>query len=216
MKLTSITRRLHDAAGRWEKRNARIRNARKAARVYERFPHPVRLHVGCATVLLNGWINTDYYDGVGEFAWDANDPYPLPAASCQFIYNEHFFEHLPRETGARFLTDAYRLLIPDGVLRVATPSLEEIARQYGSSEWREQSWLKLPHNSGIATPCEMVNTAMRAWGHTWIYDHEELHRYMETAGFRTIRYCRRGESEVPELRGLETREDSLLICEAVR
>jgi predicted SAM-dependent methyltransferase len=60
----------------------------------------------------------------------------------------------------------------------------------------------------------MVNIFFRWWGHQWIYDTEEFHRRLEEAGFSRFRNMPWGQSNIPEFVGLETRKDSLLICEA--
>lgn len=59
----------------------------------------------------------------------------------------------------------------------------------------------------------MLNIAFRWWGHQWLYDQEELHSRLWEAGFSIIRDVEWVNSDIPELRNLETRKDSLLICE---
>jgi predicted SAM-dependent methyltransferase len=56
------------------------------------------------------------------------------------------------------------------------PSLEAVVEKSRSVDWRGQDWRVLPENTHIQTRCEMQNTALRAWGHQWVYDREELHR----------------------------------------
>jgi predicted SAM-dependent methyltransferase len=53
-----------------------------------------------------------------------NTTLPFAAESVTLIYSEHMLEHLPAHTGARVLREAYRVLAPGGVLRIATPDLE--------------------------------------------------------------------------------------------
>jgi predicted SAM-dependent methyltransferase len=100
-------------------------------------------------------------------------------------------------------------------MRVAMPDLAECVRQYYEYDWR-QPWMKKYGYEWIATRAELLNIAFRDWGHQWLYDREELRRRLREAGFETIRDCERLQSTEPALRGLETREESLLVCEAVR
>lgn len=53
-------------------------------------------------------------------------------------------------------------------------------------------------------------------GHQYIYDSEELHRRLNEAGFQLVKDLPWGSSDFPELQNLETRKDSLLICEAYK
>jgi predicted SAM-dependent methyltransferase len=191
---------------------------RQAARDgFARFTAPYKLHVACGNVILPGWVNIElelYSDGV-DVAWDVRQPLPLPDASVEYIYHEHFLEHLTIPEALAFLRDCHRLLRPGGVLRIAMPDLSECVRQYHENDWR-QPWMKQYGYEWIATRAEMINIAFREWEHKWLYDHEELHRRLREAGFTTIRDCPRLESEVPALCNLETRDGSLLVCEAVR
>lgn len=228
MKLTSITRRLHAIAEKIDDWAALQSNRIHAADFLEAYrardrrlgkgEQPYRLHVGCGSVRLPFWINTDYYPSKSaDFAWDARYPYPLPDASCQFIYNEHFLEHLPLDVAVRFLADCHRMLVPGGVLRIAMPSLTWIVEYYRAKNWYDQDWLQAPEYKSIRTPCEMLNVSLRSWGHQWIYDQEELTRRLFQAGFCIVRNKERiYESRHTELRNLETRPDSLLVCEAVK
>jgi predicted SAM-dependent methyltransferase len=61
----------------------------------------------------------------------------------------------------------------------------------------------------------MVNEGMRLWGHVFLYDEPELFSLLRECGFSDIRRVKWGESDHPELRGLESRPDFAdLIVEA--
>jgi predicted SAM-dependent methyltransferase len=108
------------------------------------------------------------------------------------------------------------LLENGGVLRIAMPSLEHIIANDNSGDWRNQYWLTFPEYQFIKTRAEMMNIASRWWVHQWLYDCEELHRRLHEAGFEKIKYVGWGHINVPELRNRESRQDSLLICEAYK
>jgi predicted SAM-dependent methyltransferase len=148
--------------------------------------------------------------------WDLTHPLPIEDASCRLIYSEHVLEHFPVELGQQLLCDCYRVLTRGGILRIAMPSLDHITRKYLSTDWQDQEWLKRPEHRFIQTPAEMLNIALRYWGHEWLYDEKELRRRLHSAGFVNVRTVDYKASEVPELRDRETRGDSLLIAEALR
>lgn len=63
----------------------------------------IKLHIGCGTVYKEGWINIDNNSDNNiekmDFMWDLRKPLPLPENSVDFIYNEHFLEHLTVDEG---------------------------------------------------------------------------------------------------------------------
>lgn len=56
----------------------------------------------------------------------------IPAGEDQFaiVYHSHILEHFEKRAAERFIAECYRVLKPGGILRLATPDLEQIARQY--------------------------------------------------------------------------------------
>jgi predicted SAM-dependent methyltransferase len=62
----------------------------------------------------------------------------------------------------------------------------------------------------------MINIAFRWWGHEHLYNREELERALREAGFSKFKFPEHGQSDLDDLRGLETRQDSKLIAEAVK
>ncbi|MFI5213605.1 MAG: class I SAM-dependent methyltransferase [Gemmatimonadales bacterium] len=177
--------------------------------------HGLKLHLGCGTVRLEGWVNVDIETSQADLTLDITRGLPLLDGAARLIYHEHVMEHITVDEAKACLRDWFRLLEPGGVLRIATPDLAYVVERY-RGDWRDQAWLKLPEYAFIRTRAEMLNTSLRWWGHQYLYDEEELRRRMNDAGFATIRRCALGESPVAELARLETREDSQLILEGVR
>jgi predicted SAM-dependent methyltransferase len=186
--------------------------------VVRRFAPPYRLHLGCGRVCHAGWINIDreYRRDSVDLAWDLRKPLPFRAGSCSFVYSEHLIEHLSPSDGIALLRECHRVLQSDGTMRIATPSLRHLVEDYCSENWRQQDWLKWESFAFVETPAEMLNIAFRWWGHRWLYDREELVRRILEAGFSAAVEVDRGASEHAPLRGLETREDSKLVCEATK
>ena len=197
------------------------RDEREAIESMKQFQSPYNLNIGSGSVKLKEWVNIDIdkVENVTDIVWDATHKFSfLDDASCALIYNEHFLEHLDIEDGIFFLSECYRLLAPGGILRIAMPSLEYVTQKYMSEDWQDQDWLKWSGHEFIQTRAEMLNIALRWWGHKWLYDREELHRRLHQAGFKfeNIRDVQQGSSDIKELNNLETRKDSILICESTR
>ena len=183
----------------------------------------IKLHIGCGTVYKEGWINidnnSDYNIKKLDFMWDLSKALPFPENSVDFIYNEHFLEHLSVEQGGGLLKEFMRVLKPNAVVRIAMPDLEKVVKNYLNKNYlaENQVWLKKYGLDFIKTNAESINIDFRWWGHQWLYDWEELERRLREAGFVKIKKCKLNESEYPELQNLETRgEASGLIAEVVK
>ena len=187
---------------------------RRAAQVLRRAAPPLKLCLGSGAAPLAGWINIDL-ERPADVVLDLRFGIPLPDESVDFIYSEHLVEHLTLDEGLAHFAECRRLLKPGGVLRIATPDLAELVKDY-STDWRRHDWVRWPGNEWIDTGTRMLNMAVRAWGHQYMYDYDELKLRLSQAGFESVCRAEIATSVHPELRGLETRADSKLVAEAQR
>jgi predicted SAM-dependent methyltransferase len=156
----------------------------------------VRLHLGCGPLALAGWLNIDNqpYPGVDRVL-DATEG--LPFEGVEFIFAEHFIEHLPLDDASALMRECRRVLRDDGVLRLSTPNLDWVwATHYKREMTTEEATLA----------CFAINRAFRGWGHQFLYNETTLRALLLDAGFGDVRRCAYGESEREELRGLERHE----------
>jgi predicted SAM-dependent methyltransferase len=172
----------------------------------------LKLNIGCGKVKLPGWVNIDIEAGA-DLVIDVRKGLSFDDNSVDFIYNEHFIEHLSYEECERVLKEFWRVLKKGGVLRIATPDLDYIINKY-VTDWKDQEWLSWPEYNFIKTRGEMLNTCFYRWRHKYLYNEEDLKNQLTKAGFRKIIRCEWNKSNHPELSGLETRKDSKLIMEA--
>lgn len=182
------------------------------------FSPPYKVHIGCGGVRFPGWVHLDAEYWQWKYApdlviWDVHDGLPFPNESCQFVYSEHFVEHLPVNVAELYFRECHRILVPGGVVRTAMPDLAEAVRQFAENDWR-QPWLEKYGYQWIQTRGECLNIVMRHWEHQWLYDLEELTRRLRDAGFSRIESCDINSSRRNELCSLESRVESELICEA--
>lgn len=180
----------------------------------------VKLHVGCGKNYFKGWINIDNNSDHNidnlDFNWDLRNNIPLEPETVDFIYNEHFLEHLTVGEGLKVLKDFRRILKKGAVLRIAMSDLLITVKRYFDPNWRKEPVIKKFGLEFIKTKAERINIAFHAWGHKWLYDDEELLRRLKEAGFTRIRRCKLYMSSHKNLRNLETREESTLIMEAIK
>jgi SAM-dependent methyltransferase len=92
------------------------------------------LNLGCGTRFHPDWVNLDFVASSPEvIKHDLNKGIPFPDASFDVVYHSHVLEHFDKPSGHRFMQDCYRVLRPQGCLRVAVPDLEQIAQIYLSA-----------------------------------------------------------------------------------
>ena len=161
---------------------------------------PLRLHLGCGQSPIPGWLNIDVQllPGVDRVL-DVRRG--LPFENVAAIYGEHFLEHLELEEGLACLVECRRALAPDGILRVSTPNLDWVL----ASHYRYGGWAT---EEEAISDCFRMNRAFHGWGHRFLYNRQALEAALSAAGFSTITMHRYGESDVPELAGLERHEKS--------
>ena len=94
-----------------------------------------------------------------------------------------------------------RALADDGILRVSTPNLDWVL----ASHYRHGRWTT---DDEAISDCFRMNRAFHGWGHRFLYNRQALEAALSAAGFSTITMHRYGESDVPELAGLERHEKS--------
>jgi predicted SAM-dependent methyltransferase len=154
-----------------------------------------KVQVGCGPHnILPDWWNIDIraFPGI-DMVMDVTQPWPFN--DLEYIYGEHFLEHLSLEGAVAFLDRAWHSLKPGGILRLSTPSLE---------------WVLLTHfiltesneEKRIASTFA-INRAFHGWGHQFLYSKEFLTSLLEKVGWQKVKYCEYGKSEHLVLTNIE-------------
>lgn len=134
-------------------------------------PAPLRLNLGSGDNLLDGYVNIDRKTG-GEV-------FPLAAYqdnSVDEILASHILEHFShREQVGNVLREWHRVLKPGGLLRVAVPNFEWIARNYLAGKPVDIQGYVM---GGHIDPNDR---------HGAIFDEEELRRDLRLVGFYDVR-----------------------------
>lgn len=172
---------------------------------------------------MEGWLNVDLYRARPDvIAYDLRKGLPfLEDQTIDFIYHEHFFEHLDRRSGRLLLEHCLRILKRGGRIRIAMPDLDRSIRSYldgycdESGEFADQR-RALYGDQLLGTPGEALDMALRGWEHRFVYGEKDITRMVELNGYRNVRRVAHHQSDVPLFRGIETRspEQSALIVEA--
>lgn len=116
---------------------------------------PIRLHLGCGEIYLEGYVNVDFPPA--EHTVQSRDVADLHADLTTLSYERgtvaevrlhHVFEHFPRDTALRLLIDWYAWLADDGKLVIETPDFERCCKEFLKRRKRSQQALLLRHIFG--------------------------------------------------------------------
>lgn len=89
------------------------------------------LNIGCGSTWHPDWINLDAHPVDPKIhGWDARRGLPFEDGKASVCYASHVLEHFTPDEAQGFLRECRRVLHPGGVIRVAVPDLEGIAREY--------------------------------------------------------------------------------------
>ncbi|HXC02384.1 MAG TPA: methyltransferase domain-containing protein [Opitutaceae bacterium] len=170
--------------------------------------HEVRkLHLGGSG--LPDWLNSDLCPSHWKIVrLNATQTFPLPDASFSFVFSEHMIEHVPVAGARRMLTECHRVLRPGGRIRLATPDLARVVQIHAATDPTNQDYLRwaIAHNrlpADLPADAVVINSLFHDHGHQFLYDEPTLAALLRATGFEDVRRYAPGESDQPELAGLE-------------
>jgi SAM-dependent methyltransferase len=198
------------------------------------------INLGCGLSIAPGWINVDNspnaqlskYPRLRRLLWRvgilSNQHYevqwprsikihnlkkrlPYSDSSIDYIYTSHFLEHLALADAERLIKEAFRILKPEGVIRIVVPDLALGARRYLDSLKANPgdaraapdflNWLQLS-KPGVRDP------------HLWMYDAPSLTAMLAEAGFTNVAVCQFRQGRVPDCETLDNRPEDSVHLEA--
>ena len=169
-----------------------------------------KLHIGSNTTVLNGWLCSDICPQTKESIYlDATKKFPFDEGSFHYVYSEHMIEHITRGAGLFMLKECFRVLKPNGKIRIATPDLGKIISLYSNKDasfgidyikWITDNFI--PETSEY-NPLIVLNTMFRNWSHCFLYDAEFLEKFLKEAGFSNITRLTINESSDLHLKSIE-------------
>ncbi len=183
---------------RGELNRLRIFSRALAIRRYLKNNAAPKLHLGCGKKIRSGWLNCDKFAPDANIYLNANRKFPFQTDTFHCIYMEHLIEHVHTDKIPSFLSELYRVLIPEGILRITCPDLELFVRMYheNNEEFfapilerfaarREGNMNKhwLVRTKGGAFNTRAVH---RFFHHRWMYDFETLDWCLREVGFRDV------------------------------
>lgn len=152
---------------------------------------PVRLHLGCGTVKLSGWINVDgdYMSHDPEVAiHNITQRFPLEDNTVDQILTVHVIEHLSRQFVMPMFQEFYRICRPGGSVAMEWPDLLKMCQEVVNNPdcfWTHDKRLTKRTLSGIYGDSARYPDPVML--HKWGYSAESMSRLLREAGFgRTV------------------------------
>lgn len=181
------------ALARWEfhflwvrARNAVTGQRKRIHRRLAQGARPMLLNIGAGPRGLDhpNWVNIDGFgaDNV-HFLVDCLRPLPFPDGAFDGIFSEHVLEHFTQEDGEQLVRELFRILKPQGSLRVIVPDAQFVLRSYFDCPAELIEY----RGSGGDTAMEAVNSFFRQrYEHQFMYDWQTLRKLFKQAGFSEI------------------------------
>lgn len=168
------------------------------------------VNIGVGANGRQGWVNIDAtpFPQV-NCIYDCRKSLPFPDTSVKGIFCEHFFEHIDyTEEVPYFLSECYRVLKPEGVIRLIVPDGEKYLRAYCGGGWEgltkvrplDSSRTDFYFGCKYETAMELINVVFRqGYEHKYTYDYATLAGALRRYGFATVLKQEYGNSLMPEL-----------------
>ncbi len=94
----------------------------------EKLPY---INLGCGAKFNERWVNVDFTStGKDVIAHNLTQGIPFKDNAFKVAYHSHVLEHFTKDGAEKFIAECYRILQSGGILRIAIPDLEAIARNY--------------------------------------------------------------------------------------
>jgi len=160
-----------------------------------RAPHrPRHLHLGCGPKYLPGFLNIDANPLHRVDLWlDVRNGLPFPANSVDSIYSTHMFEHFLERELQRLLRECFRVLKPEGGIRLVVPNLSNAIRAYAQ---QRAGWFEpFPHHFD-SIGGRFANFVFCDGQHRTAFDFSYLEEVLRRAGFARVEESGEGRSAI--------------------
>jgi predicted SAM-dependent methyltransferase len=135
---------------------------------------------------------------------DATKKFPFPDESLSAVYSSHMLTNFTRALALDCLKEIYRVMRRGGVLRIASPNLDEWVRSYDSNNPDVLlNFLYQPTIQGVKNRFQ------------WLYNPVSMRGLFEESGFKEITECPRFKGKCPDVERIDYREDSFFM-EAIK
>lgn len=208
-KLKKLIKNLSDEEKMTHGMKQALRNLRREISLYRNHvegsgsnrikPSRQKIQVGGGSHTLEGFLNIDI-SPPADLIYDVREGLPLADSSVEFIFCEHFLEHIDYPASVKkFVSECYRVLKKDGKLVIGVPDGELMMKKYVEKdeeffdEMIERWYGNRDCLEHFNTYIDLVNYHFRDQDdseeyspHLWTYDFDKLNSLLDNVGFPKI------------------------------
>ena len=159
-----------------------------------------KIQIGGGSHTLRDYLNIDIVPPA-DIIYDLREGIPLKDESSEFIFTEHFLEHIDYPTSTKkFAKECFRVLKKGGRVVVGVPDGEQVIKAYVKKDKRffdemlKRWYSKRDCLEHFNTYIDLVNYHFRDQDddkkynpHFWSYDFEKLVSLFKDAGFSEVK-----------------------------
>ncbi len=159
---------------------------------------PRQVQIGGGAHRLDGFLNVDLAPPA-DLLWDIREGLPLADGVTDFVFSEHFLEHVDYPRSAKlYASEAYRILRPGGQVVTGVPDAAHVLDGYPNdpdiqAQMITQWYANRDCVNDINTYIDLINYVFRDQDddprynpHYWAYDYDKLVSLFSDAGFSTV------------------------------
>jgi len=148
----------------------------------------MNLHFGCSKLFpgpLEGWENLDIKPADSRIKQcDVTKGLPYPDNSIEVIYSCHTFEHFTKREAQFVISECFRVLKKEGVIKIVVPDLDDIIEVFYNFE---NSQDRFKFGKKFQTKEEFILFALSQVGqHKYMYSERSLKKLLSSSGFKVI------------------------------
>lgn len=156
-----------------------------------------------------GFISKIVYDTnwpQGIIRYDIRKGLPYEDNSVNYIYTSHFLEHVERDEAIQIINECYRVLKPQGMIRIVVPDFELLVDKYVKKDIDVDNFLNALEMFPKKGFFKFLYSKDR---HKWMYDFHSLNKLLIMCGFKNITRKKFRDSIIPDVNKLDNRKGSL-------
>lgn len=164
--------------------------------------HPVLARIAALCGFLNQY-NRDFisFAKSADIGYaDASKRIPEPNSSVDVLYSSHMLEHLDRFDRDRFLKEAFRVLKPGGILRLAVPNIRYLIDNYLADQDADNfiATARMTRDKPRKLVSKIRYVVVGDRNHQWMYDGASLCKLLASVGFSDPQVMPSGETRIPD------------------